>query len=72
MGMKKRKIFRTIEKLGEIPFIICAIAFLPLWFPALVLWVVWDPSYRFTIWVSRLGIAEGERSVHRRIDIAKR
>lgn len=72
MGMKKRKIFRTIEKLGEIPFIICAITLLPLWFPALVLWVVLDPSYRFTIWVSRLGIAEGERTVHRRSVITNR
>lgn len=72
MGMKKRKIFRTIEKLGEIPFIIFGIILLPLWFPAVVLWVVLDPSYRFTVWVSRQSIAEGERTVYRRCDNAKR
>jgi hypothetical protein len=72
MGMKKRKIFRTIEKLGEIPFIIFGIILLPLWFPALVLWVVLDPSYRFTIWVSRLSVAEGERTVSKRCDITTR
>jgi hypothetical protein len=58
--MKPAKIYKVIEKWGEIPFLAISIATLPLWFPLLALWVILDPPYRIAIWKNRRTISKSE------------
>ena len=53
--MRPAKIYKGIEKWGEIPFLTFSIATLPLWFPLLALWVILDPPYRMGIRRNRGG-----------------
>lgn len=47
--MRTAKIYKGIEKWGEIPFLAISIATLPVWFPILAIWVIVDPFYRIAM-----------------------
>ena len=51
MGMER--FFEFFENIGEKIFLIFGIVTLPIWFPVLALWVIFDPAYRIKIWQNR-------------------
>jgi hypothetical protein len=44
---------QSIERYGEIIFIIVMFLTMPVWMPVLVAWVVIDPFYRMSLWKQR-------------------
>ena len=50
-----KKLLQRIERAGEKTFIFFGIVLLPLWFPLLMIWVLWDPFYRIELWRKRAG-----------------